>query len=38
MISQINSRFRTDPIGEPTMLMGYAELQQVLAEAQYGAG
>lgn len=32
-ISQINSRFRVDPIGEPTMLMGYAELQQVLAEA-----
>ena len=32
-ISQINSRFRTDPIVEPTMLMGYAELQQVLAEA-----
>lgn len=32
-ISQINSRFRTDPIGEPTMLMGYAELQQILAEA-----
>lgn len=32
-ISQINSRFRTDPVGEPTKLMGYAELQQVLAEA-----
>jgi len=32
-ISQINDRFRTDPIGEPTMLMGYAELQQILAEA-----
>lgn len=32
-ISQINDRFRTDPVGEPTMLMGYAELQQVLAEA-----
>lgn len=32
-ISQINSRFRLDPIVEPTMLMGYAELQQVLAEA-----
>ena len=32
-ISQINSRFRTDPTEEPTMLMGYAELQQVLAEA-----
>ena len=33
LISQINSRFRTDPTEEPTMLMGYAELQQVLAEA-----
>lgn len=32
-ISQINSRFRLDPIVEPTMLMGYAELQQILAEA-----
>lgn len=32
-ISQISDRFRTDPIGEPTMLMGYAELQQILAEA-----
>ncbi len=32
-ISQINSRFRLDPTEEPTMLMGYAELQQVLAEA-----
>jgi hypothetical protein len=32
-ISPINDRFRTDPIVEPTMLMGYAELQQVLAEA-----
>ena len=32
-ISQINSRFRTDAIGEPTMLMGYAELQQIMAEA-----
>lgn len=32
-ISPINERFRTDPIVEPTMLMGYAELQQILAEA-----
>ena len=32
-ISQINSRYRTNPTGEPTILMGYAELQQVLAEA-----
>ena len=32
-ISPINDRFRTDPIVEPTMLMGYAELQQILAEA-----
>lgn len=32
-ISQINSRYRTNATGEPTMLMGYAELQQVLAEA-----
>lgn len=32
-ISQINDRFRTQPTGEPTMLMGYAELQQILAEA-----
>lgn len=32
-ISQINDRFRTNPVGEPTMLMGYAELQQILAEA-----
>lgn len=32
-ISQINDRFRMHPVGEPTMLMGYAELQQVLAEA-----
>lgn len=31
-ISPINDRFRTDPIVEPTMLMGYAELQQILAE------
>jgi len=32
-ISQISDRFRTNPTAEPTMLMGYAELQQVLAEA-----
>ena len=32
-ISQINDRFRTSPTCEPTMLMGYAELQQILAEA-----
>lgn len=32
-ISQINSRFRTEPTGEPTLMMGYAELQQILAEA-----
>ncbi len=32
-ISTINQRYRTDPIVEPTMLMGYAELQQILAEA-----
>lgn len=32
-ISPINDRYRTDPIVEPTMLMGYAELQQILAEA-----
>ena len=32
-ISQINDRFRVNPTGEPTLLMGYAELQQVLAEA-----
>lgn len=32
-ISPINDRFRIDPIVEPTMLMGYAELQQILAEA-----
>lgn len=32
-ISQINSRYRTNPTGEPTILMGYAELQQILAEA-----
>ncbi|MGI6231654.1 MAG: SusD/RagB family nutrient-binding outer membrane lipoprotein [Prevotella sp.] len=32
-ISQINDRFRISPTGEPTMLMGYAELQQILAEA-----
>lgn len=32
-ISPINDRFRTDAIGEPTMLMGYAELQQIMAEA-----
>lgn len=32
-ISQINSRYRTNPTGEPTMLLGYAELQQILAEA-----
>lgn len=32
-ISPINDRYRTDPIVEPTLLMGYAELQQILAEA-----
>lgn len=32
-ISPINQRYRTDPIVEPTLLMGYAELQQILAEA-----
>ena len=32
-ISQINSRYRTNPTGEPTILLGYAELQQILAEA-----
>lgn len=32
-ISPINSRYRTSPVGEPTILMGYAELQQILAEA-----
>ena len=32
-ISPINDRFRTDPVGEPTLLMGYAELQQIMAEA-----
>lgn len=31
-ISPVNDRYRTDPIVEPTMLMGYAELQQILAE------
>ncbi|MFV0544653.1 MAG: SusD/RagB family nutrient-binding outer membrane lipoprotein [Bacteroides sp.] len=31
-ISPINDRYRIDPIVEPTMLMGYAELQQILAE------
>lgn len=32
-ISAINSRYRTEATCEPTMIMGYAELQQVLAEA-----
>ncbi len=32
-ISRVNERFRTDAVCEPTMLMGYAELQQILAEA-----
>ena len=32
-ISQINARYRIYPTGEPTMLLGYAELQQILAEA-----
>ena len=32
-ISQINDRFRTSPTGEPTLLLGYAELEQILAEA-----
>ncbi len=32
-ISPINDRYRIDPIVEPTLLMGYAELQQILAEA-----
>lgn len=32
-ISTINDRYRVEPIVEPTMLMGYAELQQILAEA-----
>lgn len=32
-ISQIHSRYRTNPTGEPTILLGYAELQQILAEA-----
>ncbi len=31
-ISPINDRFRKEPIVEPTILMGYAELQQILAE------
>lgn len=32
-ISQINDRFRTNPVCEPTVLLGYAELEQILAEA-----
>lgn len=32
-ISQINSRYRTNPTGEPTVLLGYAEQQFILAEA-----
>lgn len=32
-ISPINDRYRIEPIVEPTLLMGYAELQQILAEA-----
>ncbi len=32
-ISQINSRYRTNATGEPTILIGYAELQHILAEA-----
>lgn len=32
-ISPINDRYRSSPIVEPTLLMGYAELQQILAEA-----
>ena len=32
-ISPINDRFRVAPVVEPTMLMGYSELQLVLAEA-----
>ncbi|HEY4207623.1 MAG TPA: SusD/RagB family nutrient-binding outer membrane lipoprotein [Puia sp.] len=31
--SQINKRFAYEPINEPSLLMGYAELQFILAEA-----
>lgn len=33
MASQINTRFSGDPANEPSLLMGYAELQFILAEA-----
>jgi hypothetical protein len=33
LASRINPRYFDDPINEPTLLMGYAELQFVLAEA-----
>jgi hypothetical protein len=31
--SLVNSRYYTDPVGEPGVVMGYAELQFILAEA-----
>ncbi|AQW93243.1 SusD/RagB family nutrient-binding outer membrane lipoprotein [Elizabethkingia anophelis] len=33
LASRINPRYFDDPINEPTLLMGYAELQFILAEA-----
>ncbi|NIF06902.1 SusD/RagB family nutrient-binding outer membrane lipoprotein [Chryseobacterium sp. Tr-659] len=33
LASRINPRYFNDPINEPTLLMGYAELQFILAEA-----
>lgn len=32
-VSKINERYYTDPVNEPHMLLGYAELQFILAEA-----
>nr|WP_315030105.1 SusD/RagB family nutrient-binding outer membrane lipoprotein [uncultured Chryseobacterium sp.] len=33
LASRINPRYFNDPVNEPTLLMGYAELQFILAEA-----
>lgn len=32
-VSKVNDRYTSDPVNEPHMLMGYAELQYILAEA-----
>ncbi len=34
LVSKVNLRYTTDPVNEPHMLMGYPELQFILAEAR----